>query len=118
MTVVCKQEPQLYIANEILWAQRAMIDAVVKSALIDQTQAYIDMIIDHSQPQDINRDTVMNQLTAVKPSARELLDDALGYLHSEALRRFDAANHTAVVKSINYDDRGAVTDIEVDVTVS
>ena len=118
MSVVCRQEEQRFAAHEVLWAKRELIDAVVKAALINQTEAFIDMIIDNEKPQDITRDSVNNTLRGVKDCTADFLNDMIGDLQHEVGRRLEAANYGAAVTGIKYDLAGNVTDIEIDVSVS
>ena len=118
MSVVFKAGEQTFKASEVLWAKRELIDAIVEQALINQTEAFIDMIIDGERPQDITRDSVNNILRGVKDSAGEFLNDLIGDLQHEVTRRLEAARYGASVTALKYDIAGDVKDIEVDVSVS
>ena len=118
MTVICKQDEQRYTANEVIWARQELINDIVRDALISQTEAYIDMIIDNEKPQDITRDRANEILRGVKASTAEFLEDVFNDLKYEVLRRLEAANYGAAVTGIKYDLAGDVTDIEIDVSVS
>ena len=118
MSVICKVEEQRYTANEVLWAKQELIDAVIRQALVNQAEAFVDMIIDNEKPQDITRDRINDILRGVKESTAEFLEDMMGDLKHEALRRLEAANFGAAVTGIKYDLAGDVTDIELDVSVS
>jgi hypothetical protein len=43
MSVIATQTEQRFKASEVLWAKRELIDAVVREALIGQTEAFVDM---------------------------------------------------------------------------
>ena len=118
MTVICNQESQKFAANEIVFAKKEMIDAVVKAALVNQTGAFIDMIIDTERPEDITRAGVNETLRGVKDSARDFLVNALKDLETAILARLEEANYGAVVTGIKYDIAGDVVDLEIDVSVS
>lgn len=118
MTVIHKATERTFKASEVLWAKRELIDAVIRDALISQTEAFIDMIIDGEGPQDITRDSVNNILRGVKDGTADLLDDLIGDLKHEMKRRLEAVAFGAAVTGIKYDLAGDVTDIEVDVSVS
>jgi len=116
MTVVFKQpEQQRFTANELLWAKRELIDAIVREALIGQTEAFVDMIVDGQA--DMSRPAIQDTLKGVKDSAGEFLADMIGDLQREVERRLEAALYGASVTGIKYDLAGDVTDVEVDVTV-
>ncbi len=118
MSVIYKAGQQTFKASEVLWAKRELINAIVEQALISQTEAFIDMIIDGERPQDITRDSVNTTLRGVKDSAGEFLNDLIGDLKYEVERRLAAARYGAAVTGLKYDLAGEVKDIEVDVTVS
>ena len=118
MSVVFKAGEQTFKASQVLWAKRELVNAVVEQALINQTEAFIDMIIDGERPQDITRDSVNNILRGVKDSASEFLNDMIGDFERAIMKRLEEVSYGAAVTGIKYDLAGDVTDIEVDVSVS
>ena len=118
MTVVFKAGEQTFKASQVLWAKQELVNAVVEQALINQTEAFIDMIIDGERPQDITRDSVNNILRGVKDSTQEFLNDVVADLERAIMQRLEDAHYGAAVTGIKYDLAGDVTDIEVDVSVS
>jgi hypothetical protein len=116
MTVIATQTEQKFKASEVLWAKRELIDAIVREALISQTEAFVDMIVDGQE--DLSRAGIQDTLRGVKESAREFLNDLVGDLQREVERRLEAAQYGAAVTGIKYDLAGDVKDIEIDVTVS
>lgn len=117
MTVVYTQaEARKFTADEILWAKRELIDEIVRSALVGQTEAFVDMIVDGQE--DLSRTGIQETLKGVKESAAEFLNDMIGDLRREVERRLNAAQYGAAVTGIKYDLAGDVKDIEVDVSVS
>jgi hypothetical protein len=116
MSVIFKAREQTFKASEILWAKRELIDAIVEQALLSQTEAFVDMIVDGQE--DLSRGAVQETLKGVKESAAEFLNDMIGDLKHEVERRIEAARYGASVTGIKYDLAGEVTDVEIDVTVS
>lgn len=116
MTVVYKATEQTFKAGELLWAKQELIEAVVAQALITQTEAFIDMIIDGQA--DMSRAAINETLRGVKDSAGEFLADVIGDLQRAVEKRLEAVNYGAAVTGIKYDLAGDVTDVEVDVTIS
>lgn len=116
MTVVYKAtEQERFKASELLWAKRELVDAIVREALIGQTEAFVDMIVDGQA--DLSRDAIQETLKGVKESAGEFLNDMIGDLKYEIQRRLNAAQYGASVTGIKYDLAGEVKDVEVDVSV-
>ena len=118
MSVVFKAGEQKFAAVEFLYAKRELINAIVEQALISQTEAFIDMIIDGERPESITRASVNETLRGVKESTQEFLNDMISDIESIARARLSEVNYGAVVTGIKYDLAGDVTDIEVDVSVS
>lgn len=116
MTVVFTGSDRKFTANEVLWAKRELIDEIVKAALISQTEAFIDMIVDGQA--DLSRPAIQETLRGVKDSAGEFLNDLVGDLKFEIERRVEAANYGACVTGIKYDLSGDVNDIEINVSVN
>lgn len=116
MSVIYKAGEKTFKASEILWAKRELIDAIVEQALLGQTEAFVDMIIDGQE--DLSRNAINETLRGVKESAGEFLNDMIGDLAHEVERRLKAAQYGAAVTGIKYDLAGEVTDIEVDVSVA
>lgn len=116
MTVVFKQDEQRFKASEVLWLKRELIDEIVRAALISQTEAFIDMIVDGQE--DMSRNGINETLRGVKESAGEFLNDVLGDLQRAVEQRLAEANYGAAVTGIKYDLAGDVTDVEVDVSVA
>jgi hypothetical protein len=115
MTVVFKADDKKFTANEVIWAQRELIDAIVKQALVGQTEAFIDMIMDGQE--DMSRNGINETLRGVKESASEFLNDMFGDLQRAVEKRLEAVNYGAAVTGIKYDLAGNVVDIEVNVSV-
>ena len=119
MSVVYLQdEARKFTANEVIWAKRELIDAIVRQALIGQTEGFIEMIIDNEPHNELTRDRINEILRGVKESAGEFLNDVIGDLKYEVERRLAAANYGAAVTGIKYGIAGDIKDIEVDVSVT
>ena len=116
MSVVFKAGQQTFKATDVLWAKRELINAIVEQALVNQTEAFIDMIVDGQE--DMSRAGIQETLKGVKESTGEFLNDMLNDLKYEVERRLNAAQYGAAVTGIKYDLAGEVNDIEVDVTVA
>ena len=117
MTVVFKQGEQTFKASQVLWAKKELVNAIVEQALVGQTEAFIDMIIDGERPADITRASVNEILKGVKESTQEFLNDMVADLQFALEARLREVNYGAAVTGIKYDLAGDVTDIEVDVSV-
>ena len=118
MSVVFKAGEQTFKASDVMWYKRELVNAIVEQALIGQTEAFIDMIIDNERPEEITRASVNETLRGVKDSAGEFLNDVMNDLRRAVEARLAEANYGAAVTGIKYDLAGDVTDIEVDVSVS
>jgi hypothetical protein len=115
MTVVFKAGDQTFKASEVLWAKRELVNAIVEQALLSQTEAFIDMIIDGQK--DLSRAAINETLKGVKESAGDFLNDMIGDLQFAIEARLRDVNYGAAVTGIKYDLAGDVTDIEVNVSV-
>jgi hypothetical protein len=111
-----KVNDRSFKAIEVLWAKRELIDAIVEQALLSQTEAFIDMIVDGQE--DMSRPAIQETLKGVKESATSFIDDMFGDLQHEVERRMKVACYGASVTGLKFDLAGDVTDVEVDVTVS
>ena len=117
MTVVFKQaEARRFTADEMLWAKRELVDEIVRSALVGQTEAFVDMIVDGQE--DLSRSGIQDTLRGVKESAQDFLTDMISDLERAIVQRLKEAQFGASVTGIKYDLAGDVTDVEVDVTVA
>lgn len=116
MTVVYNQSEQTFKASEFLWGKRQLVDAIVREALISQTEAFVDMIVDGQE--DLSRAGIQDTLRGVKESAGDFLNDLLADVKIAIEERLKAAQYGAAVTGIKYDLAGDVSDVEVDVTVS
>jgi hypothetical protein len=117
MTVVYKAGEQTFKASQVLWAKRELVNAVVEAALINQTEGFIEMIMDGERGEDITRASVNETLKGVKDSAQDFINDMVADLQSALNARLAEVNYGAAVTGIKYDLAGDVTDIEVDVSV-
>jgi hypothetical protein len=115
MTVVYKAGEQTFKAVEVLWGKRELVNAIVEQALISQTEAFIEMIMDGQD--DMSRNGINETLRGVKDSATDFIGDMMGDLEHAIRERMKAVNYGAAVTGIKYDLAGDVTDIEVDVSV-
>jgi hypothetical protein len=117
MTVIHKEVARTFKADEAIWGKQEFVEAVVRSALVGQTEAFIDMISDTELGDEVTRASVNERLRGVKESAQDFLDDVLADLRIAIMSRLEAAQYGAVVTGIKYDITGDVVDIEVDVSV-
>jgi hypothetical protein len=117
MTVVYKAGEQTFKASQVLWAKRELVNAVVEAALINQTEGFIEMIVDGEGPNEITRASVNETLKGVKDSAQDFINDMISDLQSALNARLASVNYGAAVTGIKYDLAGDVTDIEVNVSV-
>jgi hypothetical protein len=115
MTVVYKAGEQTFKAVEVLWGKRELVNAIVEQALISQTEAFIEMIIDGQE--DMSRNGINETLRGVKDSATDFIGDMMSDLERAIRERMKAVNYGAAVTGLKFDLAGDVTDIEVDVTV-
>ena len=115
MTVVYRAGEQTFKASEVLWCKQELVNAVVEAALISQTEAFIDMIMDGQE--DMSRNGINETLKGVKDSATDFIGDMMGDLEHAIRERMKAVNYGAAVTGIKYDLAGDVTDIEVNVSV-
>ena len=115
MTVVFKQGEQTFKAVELLFGKRELVNAIVEQALISQTEAFIDMIMDGQA--DMSRNGINETLRGVKESTQDFIGDMISDLESMIRERLKAVNYGAAVTGIKYDLAGDVTDIEVNVSV-
>ncbi len=116
MSVVFKAGEKTFKASEVLWIKRELVDAIIEQALLGQTEAFIDMMIDGQE--DMSRNGINETLKGVKESAGEFLNDMLGDLQHAVEERLKSAQYGAAVTGLKFDLAGDVTDIEVDVTVA
>jgi len=115
MTVVFKQGEQTFKAVEVLWAKQELVNAIVEQALISQTEAFIEMIMDGQE--DMSRNGINETLRGVKDSATDFIGDMMGDLERAIRERMKSVNYGAAVTGLKFDLAGDVTDIEVDVSV-
>ena len=115
MTVIVKATNRTFTASDVMLAKRELVDAIIKEALISQTEAIIDMIIDGQE--DVSREAISDTLKGVKDNTKDYLNDLLLDLKYEVNSRFDAALYGAAVTGIRYNLMGEVTDIETDVSI-
>lgn len=115
MTVVYKETEQRFTTEQVLWAKSDLINALVEAALVGQTEAFVDMIMDGDE--DITRASVNTTLRGVKESANDFLNDMIGDLQRAVEKRLEAVNYGAAVTAIKYNIAGEVVDIEVNVSV-
>jgi hypothetical protein len=116
MTVVFnKAGDQKFTADQVLWAKQELVNAMVEAALVSQTEAFVDMIIDGQE--DMSRNGINETLRGVKDSARDFLNDVIGDLQRAVDARLAAVNYGAAVTGLKFDLAGDVTDIEVNVSV-
>ena len=115
MTVVFKAGNKTFKASDFLWANKELVNAIVEQALISQTEAFIDMIMDGQE--DMSRAGINETLKGVKESATDFIGDMLGDLEIMIRERLKEVNYGAAVTGLKFDLAGTVTDIEVDVSV-
>jgi hypothetical protein len=115
MTVVVKASDKTFRASAFMFANPVLVNAIVEAALISQTEAFIDMMLDGQE--DMSREAIQNTLRGVKGSAGDFISDMLGELEIMLKERMTAVNYGAAVTGLKYDLAGDVTDIEVNVSV-
>ena len=115
MSVVFKAGDKTFKASAFLFANKELVNAIVEQALVSQTEAFIDMIVDGQE--DMSRNGINETLRGVKDSTEDFIGDMISDLESMIRERLKAVNYGAAVTGIKFDLAGDVTDIEVDVSV-
>jgi hypothetical protein len=115
MSVIFKAGDKTFKASAFMFANRELVNAIVEQALISQTEAFIDMMLDGQE--DMSREAIQNTLRGVKESAGDFIGDMLGDLEIMLKERMKEVNYGAAVTGLKYDLAGDVTDIEVNVSV-
>ena len=118
MSIIFKQDRELFKASDVLWAKPELVNAIVEQALLSQSEAFVDMIIDLEKPEEITRSSVNETLRGVKDSTNDFLADVIFGLQLAIQKRLEEVNYGAAVTGIKYDLAGDVTDIELDISVS
>jgi hypothetical protein len=116
MTVVYKASDRTFKAHDVLWAKQELVDAIVRQALVDQTEGFIDMILDGQE--DMSRNGINETLRGVPDCAHDVMRDMLSDLERAIMQRMKEVLYGASVTGLKFDLAGDVTDIEVDVTVN
>lgn len=117
MSVVNVRANATFTVEQILWSQRELIDALIAAAMANQAEASIDMLIDCVAPDNINRDRGNQTLQSVPAAAKDFLNDALTDLRVLVDERLESILYSATVTAIKYELDGAVSDIDVTVSV-
>jgi hypothetical protein len=115
MTVVFKTDEQKFTAREVLWSNKMLIDSMVKTALVGQTEAFLDMIMDATD--HVDRTGINNTLLGVKDSAQEFIDDMMLDLKRALTERMKQARYGAAVTGLKFNLSGDVKDIEVNLSI-
>jgi hypothetical protein len=122
MTVVFRKEAdQRFTLEEVMWSRPELVKAIVRNALVGQTEATIDMTLDMQasmEAEELTRNGLQNLMHNVKDSTEDFLEDLMSDLRREVLKALAEANYGAIVTGIKYDLAGEITDIEVDISVS
>ena len=122
MTVVYRKEAdKRFNAEDVIWAKEDLVKALVRYALIGQTEATVDMAVDNQrdmEADELTRNGLQMILNDVKVSAEDFLNDVLADLKTTTIKALADANYGAIVTGIKYDLAGEIKDIEVDVTVN
>lgn len=121
MTVVYHTPTNTVDVTSVLWSKPEAIDAIVRAALVSQTEAFVDMIIDCQDDavgNELTRNAIQDRLESVKSATNDFLEDVLNDLRIAVLARLEQAQYGAIVTGIKYGLAGDVTDIEVNTSVS
>ena len=118
MSVVYNKQNQLFKVSDVLWSKPELVNAIVEQMLLNQTEAFIDMMIDMQDSDPVTRETVNNTLQGVKDSAGDFFSDMIGDLERSVRARLAEVNYGAAVTGLKFDLAGDITDIEVDISVN
>lgn len=118
MTVIYKDTERMFKAHEMIWANKELVDAIVKSMLISQTEAFIDMMVDCQRDEPVTRESANETLKGVQASAMDFWNDIVGDLELAVQERLKTVLYGAAVTGLKFNLAGEVTDIEVDVSVT
>lgn len=118
MSVVFNKQDRLFKASDVLWSKQELVNAIVEQMLLNQTEAFIDMMIDMQSEEPVTRASINATLAGVKDSASDFFSDMIYDLERSVRDRLAQVNYGAAVTGLKFDLAGDVTDIEVDVSVS
>lgn len=117
MTINTAIEPKHFSTDEFLWANRFTAHALVRSAVISQTEAHLDMVQDFRADYP-NRDSIQDSLAGIKNQTKVLISDLIDALRASLLHEVDLMQLGAIVTGLKYDLAGDYKDVEVDVTIN
>jgi hypothetical protein len=119
MTVIFKTPAEAFAAHDIMWKQKQVAQAIVRKALVDQTEAYVDMMCDGGgMEMGTTRDELQASLGGVKFGVEDMLDDLVADFAAEIKKQLKAVLYGAIVTGIKYDLAGGIKDVEVDVSIN
>jgi hypothetical protein len=118
MTVIVKTPVENFGAHDIMWKQKQVAQAIVRKALADQTEAYVDMMCDGDGEMGTTRDELQATLSGVRHSVEDMLDDLLADLVTEVKAQLKDVLYGAIVTGIKYDLAGGLKDVEVNISVN
>ena len=111
------EDPKVFTPVQIIYSDRDMVRALIKSALINQTEAVSDQIID-SQAQNVTRASINESLRAVNPCTKEFLEFAVDKLKADIMREMETMRYGAAVTRIEYNLAGEATEIDLNLSIS
>ena len=118
MTVVHHTQARGFMAVDVLLSRAELIEAVVQEALISQTEAFVDAVIDSQDHNPVSRESILATMKGVPASTEDYINDVLNDLRIAVLERLASTLYSPAVTGIKYDREGKVDDIEVDVQIN
>ena len=110
-------DPKVFTPVQIIYSDRNLVRALIKSALINQSEAICDQIIDN-QAQDVTRASINESLRAVNPCTKELLESAVDKLKDDIMQEMETVRYGAAVTRIEYNLAGEATEIDLNLSIS
>lgn len=118
MTVVHNTQARGFMAVDVLLSRAELIEAIVQEALVSQTEAFVDVVIDCQDRNPVSRESILATMKGVPAATEDYLNDVLNDLRTAVLERLSATLYSPAVTGIKYDREGKVDDIEVDVQIN
>lgn len=102
--------------SQVLYANPAAIDSLVREIIVNMAEASIDMVCDGGPSEYPNKASIEDCLSGCADMGVDFVEDVINELRDKLLARLRTAQVKPIVKAIHFDEKG-YSDIAVDIDI-
>ena len=113
--MIVHDEIQSIRPSRIVYADPMTVRRIVETMLISMAEANTEMVCDNMDNDEQTRSGIEGVFLDLKAQALDMVDDVFDTLRESVREQIQRIEYTAKVRGLEYDDKGELEDVKVEI---